>query len=160
MLNPSEQAMLRRLAVFVGSVDVEAAEAVCTGDGVHAPEVLDLISSLVERSLLYREDFGVHALPAARNDAGVRIASGYGRPMSWIRCASRTCGGIDVWPNEWKPLLSGRCSQTGFGDWMPTSAALQFCLDGPEQVDTGLELAVSLHFWWHTRRSESLVPNQ
>jgi predicted ATPase/class 3 adenylate cyclase len=52
LLEPDEQLVLARLSVFAGSCTLEAAEAVC-GGGAIAPEmVLDLVSSLVARSLV------------------------------------------------------------------------------------------------------------
>jgi predicted ATPase/serine/threonine protein kinase len=53
LLEPNEQELARRLAVFAGGCTLEAAEEVCGGDGI---EVLDDITSLVDKSLLrYRE---------------------------------------------------------------------------------------------------------
>ncbi|GAB3658136.1 BTAD domain-containing putative transcriptional regulator [Glycomyces tarimensis] len=56
MLTETERAVLRRLAVHAGGCTLEAAEAVCAGDGVAADEVLDAIVGLVDRSLLVRAD--------------------------------------------------------------------------------------------------------
>jgi predicted ATPase/DNA-binding CsgD family transcriptional regulator len=50
-LDPSEQALFRRLAVFSGTFDVEAAEAVCGGPPV-PPDVLGCLSRLVDRSMV------------------------------------------------------------------------------------------------------------
>jgi predicted ATPase/class 3 adenylate cyclase/DNA-binding NarL/FixJ family response regulator len=71
LLEPAEQAMFRRLAIFRG-FSLEAAEMVCGGDGRSgeasvAPEplgmdVLDAIESLVEKSLL-RHNEGVSGQP-------------------------------------------------------------------------------------------------
>ena len=44
--------MLRRLSVFVGGFELEAAEAVCQGDDVDAFDVVDLVGSLVDKSLV------------------------------------------------------------------------------------------------------------
>ena len=53
--------LLRRLAVFAGGFTLEAAEAIGAGDGVAAAEVLDLLSRLVDKSLVggaaYEDDF-------------------------------------------------------------------------------------------------------
>jgi non-specific serine/threonine protein kinase len=53
LLEPPGQAVLRRLAVFVGGWDVAAAEAVCAGEEVAASAVLELLDELLDRSLLY-----------------------------------------------------------------------------------------------------------
>ena len=52
LLKPPEQAMFRRLSVFTGGFDLEAAESVCVGDEVEDWEVLDHLDSLVDKSLL------------------------------------------------------------------------------------------------------------
>ena len=44
LLTEPERALLRRLAVFAGGWTLEAAEAVCAGDGVEAGAVLDLLT--------------------------------------------------------------------------------------------------------------------
>ncbi|WP_338496828.1 BTAD domain-containing putative transcriptional regulator [Streptomyces sp. SJL17-4] len=50
LLEEPERAVLRRLAVFTGGADLEAAEAVCGGVG--APDVLDVLGALVDKSLV------------------------------------------------------------------------------------------------------------
>ena len=52
LLAPAEQAVLRRLAVPADGCSLEAAEALCAGDGVAAEEVLGIVTGLVERSLV------------------------------------------------------------------------------------------------------------
>jgi predicted ATPase/class 3 adenylate cyclase len=56
LLSPSERALLRRLSVFAGGWTLEAAEAVCVGEGVEEWEVLDVLTSLVEKSLVLYEE--------------------------------------------------------------------------------------------------------
>lgn len=52
LLNPAERETLRRLSVFAGGFELEAAEAICTADTVDAFEVMDLLGSLVDKSLV------------------------------------------------------------------------------------------------------------
>lgn len=56
LLTDAERAVLRRLSVHAGGCALDAAEAVCTGDGVAEGEVLDLLTGLVDRSLVARGD--------------------------------------------------------------------------------------------------------
>ena len=58
LLDERERAVLRRLAVFAGGLSLEAAEQVCAGGEVAVPEILDLLDSLVEKSLLSTEKRG------------------------------------------------------------------------------------------------------
>jgi predicted ATPase len=61
LLNPDEQALFRRFAVFAGRCTLEAIEAVCVGDftpGLRPAisiDVLDGVASLVDKSLLRHE---------------------------------------------------------------------------------------------------------
>lgn len=54
LLNPADQALFARLAVFTGGFTVEAAEAICTGDDLPAAAVFAGLESLAAQSLLHR----------------------------------------------------------------------------------------------------------
>src|SRR5207253_310018 len=58
LLSEPERILLRRLSVFAGGWFFEAAEAVCAGDGIEALDVLDLLSRLVDKSLVVEDDAG------------------------------------------------------------------------------------------------------
>jgi predicted ATPase/DNA-binding SARP family transcriptional activator len=55
LLTDAEQAVLRRLSVFWGGASLEAAERVCAGDIVEQEQVLELLTTLTEKSLLVAE---------------------------------------------------------------------------------------------------------
>ena len=55
LLAESERRLFGRLSVFAGGFSLEAAEAVGAGDGIEGGEVLDLLSSLVDKSLVVAE---------------------------------------------------------------------------------------------------------
>ena len=52
LLSNEEQALLRRLSVFRGGFTLHAAEEICTGDGLESGQVIDLISALIDKSLV------------------------------------------------------------------------------------------------------------
>ncbi|HEY2199335.1 MAG TPA: LuxR C-terminal-related transcriptional regulator [Mycobacterium sp.] len=58
LLTPSERVLLRRLAVFVGGFDFEAAQAVAAGDDIERYQVLDQLSLLVDKSLVVADSTG------------------------------------------------------------------------------------------------------
>jgi predicted ATPase/DNA-binding CsgD family transcriptional regulator len=52
LLSKAEQIVLQRLSVFAGGWNLEAAEVVCAGDGVETAEVLNVLSHLIEKSIV------------------------------------------------------------------------------------------------------------
>jgi predicted ATPase len=52
LLSQDERALLRRLAVFTAGWTLDAAEQVCGGDGIDRYAVLDLLTGLVDQSLV------------------------------------------------------------------------------------------------------------
>lgn len=52
LLDESEQLLLDRLSVFGGTFDLEAAEQICSDERIDEYEVIDLIASLVDKSLV------------------------------------------------------------------------------------------------------------
>jgi predicted ATPase/class 3 adenylate cyclase len=59
LLSEEEKTLFRRLAVFVGGWTLEAAEAVCANignDNIRPHDVLDLLTRLVDKSLVFNEE--------------------------------------------------------------------------------------------------------
>jgi predicted ATPase/class 3 adenylate cyclase len=56
LLGKKERTTLCRLSAFAGTCTLEAAEAVCDGDGVETADVLDLLTQLVDKSLVVVEE--------------------------------------------------------------------------------------------------------
>jgi predicted ATPase/DNA-binding CsgD family transcriptional regulator len=56
LCTPQERLLWARSSVFSGGLDLEAAEAVCAGDGIARDEVIDLVIGLVDKSILIREE--------------------------------------------------------------------------------------------------------
>jgi predicted ATPase/DNA-binding SARP family transcriptional activator len=52
LLDDAERAVWRRFSIFTGGATLEAAEQVCSGSGIRADEVLDLLTALADKSLL------------------------------------------------------------------------------------------------------------
>jgi predicted ATPase len=52
LLEAKERLLLRRLPAFAGGFTLEAAEAVCRGEGLEHSEILDLLTALVNKSLV------------------------------------------------------------------------------------------------------------
>lgn len=56
LLDETERALFRRLAIFVGGCTIESAEAVCNVDGELGLDTLDTLASFVDKSLLRQSD--------------------------------------------------------------------------------------------------------
>src|SRR4029450_11664327 len=52
LLGTKEQLFLRRLSSFTGGATLDAVEAVCSGGAVEPEDVLDLVTALIDRSLV------------------------------------------------------------------------------------------------------------
>lgn len=81
LLSGPEQALFRRLSVFAGGFTLEAAEAVGPGGGIEAGDILNLLSLLVEKSLVVAEALGegsvrYRMLEPVRQYAGERLVGG------------------------------------------------------------------------------------
>ena len=58
LLSEPEQLLLDRLSVFAGGWRLEAAEAICSGEGIKEWEILDVLGGLVNKSLVQTEETG------------------------------------------------------------------------------------------------------
>jgi non-specific serine/threonine protein kinase len=77
LLSDQEQWVLRRLAIFAGGWTLEASEAVCAGGGIEATDILNALTSLVDKSLVIAETQAGEAryrlLETVRQYAGDRL---------------------------------------------------------------------------------------
>ncbi|MBP2319623.1 non-specific serine/threonine protein kinase [Kibdelosporangium banguiense] len=155
LCSPLEQMLWARVSVFAGGFDLEAAEAVCAGEGIARDRVLDLVAELVDKSILIREDqdhgprvryrlldiiahYGLDALKAAGQEAVLlRRHRDY-----YLGLAER---GNTEWfgPTQLEVLARTRCEHANL------RLALEFCLAMPGESETGLRLATALRFYWH-----------
>ncbi|NGP07772.1 protein kinase [Rhodococcus sp. 14C212] len=144
-----EQLVWGRVAVFAGSFELDAAERVC-GEGLEAGELLDTLTSLVEKSILIREEhrsavrfrmletlreYGREKLEATGEDLAVRR-----RHRNWYE---KLALGAEA---EW---ISARQL-----DWIARlkweqpnlREALEFSLD--DDPAAGLRIAAALYMFW------------
>jgi non-specific serine/threonine protein kinase len=157
LLSEEERLTLHRLAVFAGGWTLEAAEAVCAGDGIVAADVLDLLGRLVDKSLVQMQERGEGAryrlLETVRQYAGERLQdSGEAQAVH-----QRHTGYYLALAEQAEPALH---QQADLG-WLARleaehdnlRAALAWCMDHDPQ--TGLRLAGSLLRFWYLRASFS-----
>jgi non-specific serine/threonine protein kinase len=160
LLPIAEQAVLRRLAVFPGSFDLEAAEAVAKcGELPGAQggvEVLDLLSGVVDKSLVGVESEGVEVryrlLEIVREYANERLAeAGEGdAARRHHRDFFLTLASTQEDPAE-------RTRNWSTGSWIRLAdtdhhnfgAALEWSLtEGDDEAAIGLAAALWRYWWW------------
>ncbi|GAF42905.1 ATP-binding protein [Rhodococcus wratislaviensis] len=155
LCTPAERELWGRLAVFSGSFELDAVEGICT-DPVAAEQVVDLVGSLIDKSILIRD---VDATGAVRyrmletlRDYGTERLQETGEFGSLLRRH-----------RDWYEQVVLRAES----DWVSSRqvawivrldaeqpnilAALQFCLIGPSEADAGVRMAAALYPYWRVR---------
>ncbi|MFJ2033298.1 ATP-binding protein [Streptosporangium sp. NPDC087985] len=150
-----ERLLWTRASVFRGGLDLEAAEAVCSGDGIAREEVLDLVIGLVEKSVLVREEHppGVRyrLLETIRRYGGDRLA-GSGEEETLRRRHRDHYSGL---ARAARAELFGDSQVEWFMRlWVEhpnLRAALTFSFEGQAEAPAGLEMATDLLYYWMPR---------
>lgn len=114
LLNAAEKRLLQRLSVFSGGWTLDAAERVCSGEGVTQEDVLELMSSLSDQNLVLPEQADGHSryrlLETMQQYARQRLAESGGGDA--IRSRHRDY--FLAFAEEAKAKLSG----ADRGDWL------------------------------------------
>lgn len=155
LLSPAETALFRRLAVFAGGWTLEAAEAVGAGGEVAFEEVVDLLSRLVEQSLVtvernpegeirYRMLEPIRQYAAARLAEACEDASWRGRHAMWCLQLAETAETYVPGPEQ------ERWAQRLDPEYGNLRAALEW-LDAVNDLETLLRIAGPLFYYWYVR---------
>ena len=153
LLAPDERTLFSRLCVFAGRFTLEDVEAVCSSDDLPAARALDLLSSLLDKSLVIREDA-----------AGIACYRLHETMREYARLELHKAGEVAVVHERCADYYLSRCRRFAaegryrlleWLTWMELEidnvrAVLRLCLD-QEDVARGVELAVSLIWYWVTR---------
>jgi predicted ATPase/class 3 adenylate cyclase len=88
LLAPQEQMLFNRLGIFASGFSLDAATAVCSGDGLDEIEILDLLSTLTDKSLIVANTTGeqerYHLLESTRAYALEKLtAAGAREQLAW-----------------------------------------------------------------------------
>jgi predicted ATPase len=157
LLAPAEQVVLRRLAVFGGGWTLEAAEAVCASDQVERRDVLELLTQLVDKSLVVAAERAERShyrlLEPARQYAWGQLAA-----SDDVAAVRRRHARFYL---EFAGALEHAANVGGAGrtaavealerEYPNLQVALRWALDMGE-ADVGLRLARTLQFVWKFRR--------
>ncbi len=156
LLSDEERTLLRRLSVFNGSFSLDAVEGVCVERGAAGAEALDLVTGLLDKSLLlcdsgdagtrYRLLETVREYAAERlRDAGETDAIRERHARFFVALAERAapeifCGAGD---EAWLARLDEETANL--------REAHDWCEQQTDRLDLSLRLAVALHWYWYAR---------
>ena len=156
LLSPQEQALFRRLSIFLAGWTQEAAEEICPGNGITETEVLALLGHLVDRSLVVavlQKDgrMRYRFLETIRQYAGERLRE-TGEEESLQR---RRRDWFVTWAEQGEPNFSG----PGLLPWLDKIEldfgnirnALEWSCTTPGESPGGLRLFAAIYRFWDIR---------
>ena len=154
LLTPAERALLRRLCVFAGRFTLDDVESVCCSGDAPAARALDLLSSLIDKSLMIKEDVAGAACyrlhETMREYARLRLHEVAGEEEDLeLRCADYYLSRCAQFAVE------GRYRLLPWLAWMELEidnvrAVLRRCMDRGDSR-RGIDLASRLIWYWATR---------
>ncbi len=158
LLSEAERALLQRLSVFAGGWTLEAAEMICAGSKINRDDVLDLLSQLVNKSLVIPDsDLGIegryHLLETIRQYARERLLEASGGE----KIRHRHLDYYQKLAEQAEPEIRGP-GQVAWLDRLEKEvdnlrAALEWALE--VNIEASLQLASSLLWFWHIRSRKS-----
>ncbi|GIH49096.1 LuxR family transcriptional regulator [Microbispora rosea subsp. rosea] len=148
LLPAAERTLWTRLSIFPSHFDLDAVEAVCTGDGIERDDVLDLLDALLDKSLLLREEHGGavrYRMLDTLREFGRKRLSGPAERRSLQRrhrdhyfLLARQADAEWFGPDQFSWLRRLNLEQANL------RAAMDFCLQEPCEAETGLRMALCL----------------
>jgi predicted ATPase/DNA-binding XRE family transcriptional regulator len=155
LLADAERSLLRRLAVFSGGWALDAAEAVCAGDPLERHAVLDVLTALVDRSLVQAEaqegDERYRLLETVRQYAGEKLlAAGEAatvrvRHRDWYLALAERAAPELTTPRQ------GRWYRRLAADHDNLRAAIGYCRTDPDGAEAELRLVAAMAHFWRVR---------
>jgi predicted ATPase/DNA-binding CsgD family transcriptional regulator len=151
LLSEPERRIWERLSVFAGGFELDAARAVCAGDGVDEADIPDLVASLVDKSVVRRRQqdggrlrlleplrqFGRDRLREAGHEHRLRSSH-----ADWVGGLARAVAAEDARQVELFPRI--RVERGNI--W----AAIEFCLEDPAEAERGAMICSDLWVFWVT----------
>jgi predicted ATPase/DNA-binding SARP family transcriptional activator len=155
LLPEAERVLLERLSVFSGGFTLDAAEHVCVGGSVSGSDVLDLLASLVTRSLVSMQEAEGRAryrlLETIREYAAAKLAQ---RPDAGAPRARHARYFMELARDAAPDLLLGRAHRLHHMDVEQDNlrAALDWSAEHEEGSAVGLPLCEALMWYWFHRQ--------
>ncbi|HVV11271.1 ATP-binding protein [Amycolatopsis sp.] len=153
LCSESEKALWARLSVFAGAFALVDAEVVCADESIAREEIFEVLSSLVEKSIVLREGTDEHpryrlleTIKAYGHERlvadGAAVAASRRHRDYYLDLAERSEAG---WFGADQVRWCARLQDAQANFW----TALDFCLTTPGEVSIGLRMAGALIFFWN-----------
>jgi predicted ATPase/DNA-binding CsgD family transcriptional regulator len=154
LCSPPEQLMWSRLTVFQGGFDLEAAEEVCCGDGIARDDVLGLVASLVDKSIVTRQPATEHTtawyqmLETIREYGAARLSDDaealalFMRHRDHYRALAKQFASESFSPRQADWFIRLRREHGN------VRAALEFCLADSREAPAALDIAAPMWNFW------------
>jgi predicted ATPase/DNA-binding CsgD family transcriptional regulator len=149
LCSPAEQAVWARASVFAGGFTLEAAEQVCAGGPVAEEEVLDLITSLIDKSVVRRDaDARYSQLETFRQYGRERLAETGAERFYRHRHRDHYLNLAHQADANWFGPRQAHWL-VGIRHELPNiRVAMDFCLSDPREARNGLALGAALYEYW------------
>jgi predicted ATPase/class 3 adenylate cyclase len=152
LLTPQEQTLFERVAIFAGGFSLDAATAVCAGNGPDEADILDLLASLTDKSLVVADTTGeserYRLLESTRAYAMGKIADADERERlarrhaEYFRDRTQTADEMYASSASWAWLTREETELDNY------RAALEWSLTGGKDVPLGAAIAGSRDRVW------------
>jgi predicted ATPase/DNA-binding CsgD family transcriptional regulator len=153
LLDSGERRLLRQLCMFAGRFTLEAIESICLSEDISAANPLDMLSSLVDKSLVIKEDVKTRARyrlhETMREYARLRLREAGEEEVAELRCTEYYVS---------RCLASAAEARYRLPEWLEwmdleidnIREVLRRCLERHD-FQRGLQLATLLTYYWITR---------
>jgi non-specific serine/threonine protein kinase len=170
LLSETERLLLCRLSVFPGNFTLEAAEEICAGNGIDKDAMLDLLTRLVDKSLVNVDERSECKRDSAQPSGDAINGSRRFRCLETVRQYARErllrSGDMErvrdlhldfffALVQRAEPELIRRDQVSWLKrlqlDYPNLRSALEWCLEAPGYGEKGLDFAAALFWFWIKR---------
>ncbi|ORA28287.1 protein kinase domain-containing protein [Mycobacterium aquaticum] len=152
LCSEQERLLWARLSVFSGGFTLSAAESICSSDELDEWDVLGLLETLVDKSIVIAEQVGDHQryrlLETIRQYGLERLRADGGERAQRRRHRDYFADLVEQARANWLGPEQARRLSALQHEHGNLRAALEFCFTEPDEAAPGLQLASALWFFW------------
>jgi non-specific serine/threonine protein kinase len=151
LCTPSERLLWARAAIFAGSFSLQALEAVCGDESLPEATIIDVLSSLVDRSIFIREVHGdrvrFRMLDTIRAYGQTRLAESEDQEAFALRHRDWYADLLVRATEEWVGPQQMDWSERLRAEHANLRLALEYSVSRPDEADIAFRMAGTAWFW-------------